>query len=64
MSKNGILVTKSKNVEEREKFKEAIETQHTKNYEVKLPKEVCMQIMITDMNFRSHRCLVGNVLTY
>ena len=41
--KSGTLVIKSKNVEEREKIK---------NYEVKVPKEVGMQITIKDMNFK------------
>ena len=35
-------VIKSKNVEEREKIKEAIETQISKYYEIKVPKEVGM----------------------
>ena len=50
--KHGTLVIKSKNVEERETIKEAIETQISKKYEVKMPKEVHMQITITDMNFK------------
>ena len=35
--KNGTLVIKSKNVEKREKIKEALEKQISKNYEVKVP---------------------------
>ena len=39
-------------MEEREKIKEAIETQISKDYEIKVPKEVGMQIVITDINFK------------
>ena len=50
--KNSTLIIKSKNVEEREKIKEAIETQISKDYEIKVPKEVGMQIILTDMRFK------------
>ena len=50
--KNCTLVTKSKNVEEREKIKEAFETKISKKYEVKVPKEVGTQNTITDMNLK------------
>ena len=46
------LVIKSKNVEEREKIKEALETQISKDYEIKVPKQIGIQIIITDMNFK------------
>ena len=50
--RNGTLVIKSKNVDEREKIKEAIETQISKIYETKLPKKLSMQIIITDMKMQ------------
>ena len=50
--KNGTLVIQSENVEERVKIKEAIEIQISKDYEIKVPKEVGMKIIITDMNFK------------
>ena len=43
--KNGTLVIICQNVEEKEKIKEAIETQISKDYEIKVPKEVGMQII-------------------
>ena len=39
-------------MEEREKIKEAIETHIRKDYEIKVPKEFGVQIIIADMNFK------------
>ena len=37
---------------EREKIKEAIENEISKDYQIKLTKQVEMQVIITDMNFK------------
>lgn len=50
--KNGTLVIQSENVEEREKIKEAIQSEISEDYEIKVPKEINMQIVVTDLNYK------------
>lgn len=50
--KNGTLVIQSENKEEREKIKHAIQNEMSENYEIKIPNQIDMQILITDMNFK------------
>lgn len=50
--KNGTLVIQSENVEEREKIKEVLQSEISENYEIKIPKDIKMQIIITGMNFK------------
>lgn len=50
--KNGVIVIQSENMEEREKIKTAIVNEMSANYEIKIPKEVNYQVLITDMTLK------------
>lgn len=50
--RNGTVVIQSIDNEEREKIKEAIQKEISENYEIKVPKQTEMQLIITDMNFK------------
>lgn len=50
--RNGTLVIQSESMDEREKIKTAIQNEISDKYEVKIPKEAEMNIIITDMNIK------------
>lgn len=50
--RNGTLVIQSENVEERDKIKSAIQNGLGDNYEIRVPNQIDMHIVITDMNFK------------
>lgn len=54
--RNGTVVIQSESMDEREKIKKAIQDEISEKYEVKIPKEAEMHMVITDMNFKYNEC--------
>lgn len=50
--KNGTVVIQAESSEEREKIKETIQTQISNDYEIKIPREISTQIVITGLSFK------------
>lgn len=50
--RNGTVVIQSENIVEREKIKKAIQNEISDKYEIKVPNEISMQIIVTDMSFK------------
>lgn len=50
--KNGTVVVQSKNNEEREKIKNALQSELSESYDINIPDEPKMTIIVTDMSFK------------
>lgn len=60
--RNGTMVIESENNEEREKIKNTLQTELSENYDIRVPNETKMTIVITDMSFKIPENELINIL--